>query len=112
MVNSATINSLLDQIRVRVGQIPGVSRLHGFDIMPVDTKQAQVTSAVLKVLLYVKVLTNAEKISLIADVINIIDIEGVSGGGFGFNIDQFNFKNVPDLAGLYRIDTIITERIA
>jgi len=108
MVNSATINSLSDQIRVRVGQIPGVSRLHGFDIMPVDTKQAQVTSAVLKVLLYVKVLTNAEKISLIADVINIIDIEG----GFGFDIDQFNFKNVPDLAGLYRIDTIITERIA
>lgn len=104
-INSLTINAISDAMRVRVGTIEGTSRMHGFCLMPIDPTIAVQTKARIEAILFVKNLTNADKISFITDTINMLDTNL-------FNLDRVQFENVPDgVVGTYRFSALITERV-
>jgi hypothetical protein len=105
-INSATINTLTDAIRTRVGTIEGTSRLHGVKLMPTDPTLAIQKRASFEAILFVKVLTNLDKISFITDTINMLEANN-------FDIERVQFENVPDgAAGTYRFSALINDRTA
>lgn len=103
-ISSAIINTLTDAIRVRVGAIEGTSRLHGVRLMPTDPTLSVQRQMVFEAILFVKVLTNADKISFISDTIAMLETNL-------FDLERVLFETLPDgAAGTYRFSAIITDR--